>query len=320
MKKKHLDLLICPKTHQDLRLVDPVFDGDVIVSGYLKSDAHTYPIRNGIPRFVENQGYSENFGWQWNKWARVQFEDENTGRPMEGHTRTMFKNITDLSESKLQGKTVLDIGCGPGRFVDMVLEMGGIPVALDYSTAIDAAKNNFAKSKSDEILFVQGDALNLPFRNESFDYSYSIGVLHHTPDPKRGVDEAFRVTKTRGEFAISVYSKVGFYTFPSVQVWRTFFKALWPLFGHYPPLIYANVVGRLNHYIRKVSRPLSLPIRLFFPSITLADVRWSVLDTFDSITPSYQSGHSVYEVYSWFVSSGFSTIRVAAWENIIGQK
>lgn len=319
MKKKYVSFLKCPITGEDLLLNEIKCQGDEVITGTLRSSTQTYDITNGIPRFVKNEGYSDNFGWQWNKWARVQFEKDNIGRPMAGHTTDMFKKITELNERKIKDKVVLDIGCGPGRFVDTSLLLGaGLVVAIDYSSAIDAAKNNF--SNSDKILFVQGDALNLPFKDCMFDYAYSIGVLHHTPNPEDGVNEAFRVIKEKAEFSVAVYSKGGFYDFPPVQLWRRFFKLLWPFLGHYPPYLYSQFFGRLNHYIRKLSRPLSLVIRLFFPSITLGDVRWSVLDTFDSVTPSYQSAHTVFEVYEWYRNTGFKKIRVAAWENIIGQK
>ena len=82
---------------------------------------------------------------------------------MEGYTKNMFEKITELSSSKIKDKIVLDIGCGAGRFVDIVLEKGGIPVAIDNSNAIDTAKKNFA-NYSNKILFIQADALNLPLK------------------------------------------------------------------------------------------------------------------------------------------------------------
>ena len=318
MRQTHLELLKCPKTGEDLVLEVFQSNGEDVIDGVLKSSQYEYKITNGIPRFVEDEGYSGNFGWQWNKWARIQFEDENVGRPMAGHTTNMFQKITELDKDKLDGKVVLDIGCGPGRFVDVARSMGADVVAIDYSSAIDAARENFSDDHSN-ILFVQGDALNLSFKDNVFDYSFSIGVLHHTPDPYKGVEEAFRVTKPQGEFAISVY-RGGYYSSPTVQIWQKLFKASWPFFGHRLPYLYSQTVGRVNHYLRRVSRIGSLAVRIFFPSVTLPDVRWSVLDTFDSITPSYQSAHNVYEVYKWFQKAGFKDIRVAAWENIIGRK
>ena len=82
---------------------------------------------------------------------------------MAGHTTKMFKSITELTNDKLQDKIILDIGCGPGRFADVSRTLGAkLVIALDYSTAIDAAKENFKDAKG--IFFVQGDALNLPFK------------------------------------------------------------------------------------------------------------------------------------------------------------
>jgi ubiquinone/menaquinone biosynthesis C-methylase UbiE len=87
----------------------------------------------------------------------------------------MFKNITKFSKKKLNGKIVLDLGCGSGRFTDVAVGMGALVITLDYSFAIDAAKSNFLK-KGSNILFIQGDALKLPIKEGTIDYCLSIGV------------------------------------------------------------------------------------------------------------------------------------------------
>jgi ubiquinone/menaquinone biosynthesis C-methylase UbiE/uncharacterized protein YbaR (Trm112 family) len=320
MKYEYLNFLKCPITEEDLEMEVHEEKAGEILSGKLFSSKAEFPITNGIPRFVKDQGYSDNFGWQWNHWAKVQFESENIGRPMAGYTSKMFQSITELTREKLQDKTILDIGCGPGRFTDVSRTLGAkLVIAIDYSSAIDAAKDNFEDTTG--IFFVQGDALNLPFKEGLFDFAYSIGVLHHTPNPIKGVQEAARVLQQGGELAISVYKKGGYYDFITVQMWRKLFKMLWPIFGHRLPYLYSQIFGRINYYICRSSRALSFPIRLIFPSVvTLQDLRWSILDTFDSVTPSYQSTHTVYEVYRWFKETNFKYIKVAAWENIIGTK
>ena len=90
MKAWHLDLLRDPVTKGELKLEVTLADGDEILEGVLRSEASAYRVSGGIPRFVENEGYSANFGWQWKKWAKVQYESENVGRPMEGWTETIF--------------------------------------------------------------------------------------------------------------------------------------------------------------------------------------------------------------------------------------
>ena len=318
MHKKFIKILRDPLTGEDLELIVNEENSSEVLSGKLVSSSNTYEISNGIPRFVKDEGYSDNFGWQWNKWARVQFEDENIGRPMEGYSKNMFSTITEFNKREIQNKLVLDIGCGSGRFADIVSTMGGTTIALDYSNAIDAAKDNV---NNKNVLFIQGDALSLPIKNEVIDFSYSIGVLHHTPNPKKGVEEAYRVLKKDGIFAISVYSKQSLYTFSSVTFWRRVFKGMWPLLGHYPPLIYSRIFGTLNHYLGLISKYLTYPIRLFFPTMVLSDIRWSILDTFDAVTTSFQSGHTIYEVFNWFSSSGFKEIKPGNWRvNLIGRK
>jgi SAM-dependent methyltransferase len=307
MKDYHLTLLCDPNTGEDLTLSDPVYEDEEIISGYLISSTGRYPISRGIPRFVSDEGYSDNFGYQWNRWARVQFEDRNLGRPMQGHTTRMFETITGFSKSSLCDKYLLDIGCGPGRFTDVAVRMGARVVALDYSYAIDAAKDNF-NGKSDDVLFIQGDALRLPLKENSMDCSFTIGVLHHTPSPSMGVSEAYRVTRKGGQFAIRVYGADGFYTFPNVRFWRSLFLMLKPYFGLYPPLLYSYIFGTIGFVLGKIWLPLSYPLRILFPTVWLEDYRWTILDTFDAIVTTHQSGHKPQEIDSWLRAAGFSEI------------
>lgn len=94
MKAWHLGLLRESKTRSELTLEIVSADGDEILEGFLRSDNSEYRVTNGIPRFVENEGCSANFGWQWKKWVKVQYESENVGWPMEGWTDNMFFKAT----------------------------------------------------------------------------------------------------------------------------------------------------------------------------------------------------------------------------------
>jgi len=61
-------------------------------------------------------------------------------------------------------------------------------------------------------VFSEGDALNLGFGNMEFDFVYSMGVIHHTPNPQRAIDEIFRVLKPGGQAKIFLYRR------PSLKV------------------------------------------------------------------------------------------------------
>jgi SAM-dependent methyltransferase len=234
---------------------------------------------------------------------------------MEGHTGRMWQTICGLGaktdDSALDGNLVLDIGCGPGRFIEAARNRGASVIGIDFSVAADAAARNFTNDHN--VCIIQGDALNLPFAAEVFDAAFSIGVLHHTPNPPGGVVEAYRVLKRTGWLAISVYGKTGYYKYPNVQAWRKVFAALWPYFSYRPALIYTYLTVTLLGPISAISRTLGRLFKIPFPFISMPDRNWSLLDTFDSITPSYQSGHESYEVFTWFKNSGFRDIEPTNW-------
>lgn len=165
MHPKFLNILCCPRTGASLNLkVDEALADGSIGRGTLVTDSgeHSYPILKGIPRFVDKEVYAQSFGYEWQKWSRVQFEAENVGGPMAGHTEKMFDATTGFSENVLKDKLVIEFGCGPGRFLDIVRRRGGIAVGLDMSMAVEPARQNF--SGDTDVLIVQGDILNPPFK------------------------------------------------------------------------------------------------------------------------------------------------------------
>jgi len=313
MHVQFLKYFVDPTTREPLRLEHESQSGDIIESGYLVSSTNRYPIIRGVPRFVESINYSKSFGWQWKEWPRVQFEAENIGKPMEGHTRRMWERIVGYHECSLDlaGQAIVDIGCGPGRFIDIARSRGAKVIGLDYSNAVEVAHENFIHDP--DVCIIQANALQMPIKSGSVDGAYTIGVLHHTPDPEAGVKEAYRVLASGKWFSICVYGKGGYYDFPTVQAWRRLFNLLGQFMGHTPPLIYTYFTVYLFRPIARLFPTLGKAIRLVFPFVNLPDKNWSLLDTFDSITPSYQSAHESYEVFSWLKRSGFHEIEPTNW-------
>ena len=181
MKNEFLDLLRCPQSGQCLKLADFKCKDDCIQSGWLVSQdgRHRYPIRNGVPRFVPESNYADNFGIQWNKFSNTQL-DSHSGHPVSA---ARFWNETSWKPGDLAGKWILDIGCGSGRFAEIALLAGAKVVALDYSSAVDACYANLKHHPDFHI--VQGDIYALPFVKGAFLFAYSLGVLQHTPDVER---------------------------------------------------------------------------------------------------------------------------------------
>jgi SAM-dependent methyltransferase len=101
------------------------------------------------------------------------------------------------------GKLGLDAGCGMGRHIYYAAEFGADMVGIDLSSAIDATYQNVKENP--RIDLVQCDIYNLPFKPNTFDFVYSIGVLHHLPNPEKGFGRL--VDATRTSVFIWVYSK-----------------------------------------------------------------------------------------------------------------
>ena len=173
-----VSLLRCPVTHQRLRLEEIESDGRgrsrlALVS---EDERNHYPVCNGIPRFVPESNYADNFGMQWNHFRKTQL-DSHSGHPISSER---FWKATGWRPQALEGKWVLDAGCGAGRFAEVALGAGANVVALDYSSAVDTCHANLKHHPNLHV--VQGDIYALPFAPETFDFVYSLGVLQHTPD------------------------------------------------------------------------------------------------------------------------------------------
>lgn len=313
MHPSFLKNLADPLTKEPLELQARQWNGEFVHEGALVSRTHSYPIVRGVPRFAGHKGdagYTTSFAFQWSRWPRVQFESENIGGPMEGHTLRMWERITSVVDKDLHGATIGDFGCGTGRFVEIVRRKHGRVIGLDLSNSVDIAHFNFEGDPN--VMICQADVLHPPLREESLDGAFSIGVLHHTPAPRRGFEKLVHCVKSGGWIAMSVYGKGGYYDFPSVRLWRWVFRALRPVFGHYAPLAYTYATTRMLRPL--VGVPLiGVALRGLFPFVKLPDIRWSLLDTYDSVTPVYQSAHTANEVREWFRECGLANISASDW-------
>lgn len=321
MQARFVDILCCPKTGAALTLeVQEEFSDGSVKTGALRtaSGEHSYRIVRGIPRFVDEEQYSQSFGYEWRKWSRVQFESENVGRPMAGHTEKMFDAITGFSADVVKDKIVVEFGCGPGRFLDIVRRRGGIAVGIDMSMAVEPARENFAGDAN--VLIVQGDILNPPFREGVFDAGYSIGVFHHTPDPALALKKLSTAVKPNGSVACCVYPKDGLYDYPAVASFRKIHNAVRPVLGNKPALAYSYFSAYVLHptfsWLRKSWRGARLVEYLeknVLVSVNIPDPKWRVLDVFDAITPFFASTHTSEEVESWFRNANCHTLNPRPW-------
>lgn len=321
MHPRFVEILCCPATGESLNLeVEEVSARGSIERGFLvnESGTHRYPIVRAIPRFVSQEVYAGTFGYEWQRWSRVQFEAENVGRPMAGHTTKMFDAITGFSAGALENKLVVEFGCGPGRFIDIVRQRGGTAVGIDLSIAVEPARQNFRDDP--EVLILQADILNPPFRKGTFDVGYTIGVLHHTPQPAEGFKSLASCVKIGGLVACTVYPKEGLYALNSVHRLRRIYHGSKKFLGNKGALIYSYFSAYILYHIltflrrNKTTHDWSGWIETeYLVNLNIPDAKWRVLDVFDAITPFYASTHTPEEVTAWFVEANCTGVVQRPW-------
>lgn len=297
MKLTALKVLVCPSCKSTLSLTKDAEQGSEIMSGILKCSAceRQYPVVRGVPRFVNAESYAQSFGRQWNWFKAVQLDSQNGTQKSD----RALAAATGWNDSQYAGALLLDAGVGAGRFAECAAKKGAEVFGVDLSSAVDAAFANIGHL--DNVHIVQADIFAMPFRPATFDLAYSIGVLHHTPDPRAAFDRVATAVKPGGSLAIYVYDRYG-----------VFFSDLW-----------RKVTTRLPHRVMAVLTLAAIPLYYIYripvvgkvlqnvaPISLSSDWRERWLDTFDWYTPPYQFKYLYPEIYRWFTENRFTDINI----------
>jgi len=296
MKKHLVEYLCCPECRQELALT--ILEGkEEILEGELRcSEHHVFKIIRGIPRFVESDHYSRSFSFQWNRFSHIQLDSFNNTKESE----QTFLEKTGFRLAELKGKLILDAGVGAGRFSDVASAFGAEVIGVDLSLSVEASYKSIGSRPNVHI--VQADIFHLPFKEQIFDFIFSIGVLHHTPNTKEAFLALVPHLKTGGEIAIWVYDS---YT-PFKKITDGIRK------------ISTRLPKRIVYYSSTISIPLYYlkPFRKIFEGVFRLCMhknwRWRWLDTFDYFSPRYQWKHTYPEVYSWFIETHLQEIAPLA--------
>src|SRR5260370_11768583 len=132
MHQSFVQLLACPVCKGDLHLESASPAVQTIEEGNLICDnGHTFPIARGIPRFVASDGYAANFGFEWNLHNKTQLDTAT-----ERESEETFHIKAGFEPRDVDGKLVLDVGCGMGRFTDGASRWGATVVGIDLTSAV----------------------------------------------------------------------------------------------------------------------------------------------------------------------------------------
>jgi SAM-dependent methyltransferase len=316
VKRALVDTLACPLSGDPLRL-ETAEDGDAVASGELVCDpcGARWPVRGSIPRLVpadieaQQRQTASAFGWQWQHFDELHPEFE----------AQFLDWIDPLGPEFFDGKRVLDAGCGTGRHAQFAARYGATEVvALDLSSAVEAARRNLAQF--DNVHVVQGDLLRPPFRTPEsgggFDLVYSIGVLHHLPDPHAGFRSLCRFLRPGGTIAVWVYGHEnnGFVRHVVEPVRRVSTKLSPPTLRALAFPLAAGFHGVAHGVYRPLHRTSlgrALPLSEYMSSVADFSFRQNYGIVFDQLvapTAAYVTGP---ELRRWFEDSGLEDVTIS---------
>lgn len=261
----------------------------------------SFTVRSGIPRFVPGSSYASAFGVQWNLFRRTQL-DSYTGTTI---SRDRLARCLGGSLGVVHGRSVLEVGCGAGRFTEVLLQAGARVFACDLSDAVEA---NLANCGGREGYFVcQADVLALPAAPRSFDFVVALGMLQHTPSPEATIAALAVMLNPGGVLVVDHYAPLENAAL-RLLAHLTPRAALRRVLLLLPPRAALRVATFSTNALLRAHRMLWQPgqlvrgarslLRLVSPVLDYYDrfpmlskdqlQEWARLDTFDALTDCYK--------------------------------
>ncbi len=326
--------MCCPSCKGELTLETKDSINGKIKTGSLTciSCSTKWPIKNFIPRFVDNGKYANSFGEQWKTFAKTQLDDVRT---KESELR--WQSEINWTKANLENKTIMEFGSGAGRFIDIVSKRNPkLAIGIDITDAVDASQENLGDR--DNVFFIQADFFELPIKDNAVDFAYSIGVLHHTPNPEEAFNKMVQKVTNEGNIGLCLY-EISLYHRPNrnsikvatmdllwaLNIWRCeFFRVFTIRIPNRIFLAYCKYFVPVLHYINKI--PILRYIRYLFPSTCYRNlgVEWSMVDTNDTYSTKIVHQYRHKDVFQWFMKNNLQDIIIhnsrAGWVSLTAGK
>jgi SAM-dependent methyltransferase len=316
MKRRLLEDLLCPLSSESLQLANGDADGEVESADLVCAGCgRSWEIRNGVPRLVptdlieQQRRTAAAFAFEWQHFTEMHPEYE----------AQFLDWLYPIGRDFFRGKRVLDAGCGTGRHAFFAAQYGASEVVgLDLSEAVETARRILSPFENTEV--VQGDLLRPPLRTAAkgggFDFVYSIGVLHHLPDPYEGFRSLLRFVRPGGTIAVWVYG------YENNGFVRNAVEPLRRVSTNVPPPLLRGLawpLGAAFHGLAKgVYRPLdgtaigaALPLNEYMASVANFSFRQNYSIVFDQLvapTAAYVKGP---ELREWFDENGLEGVVIS---------
>ncbi|WP_225931288.1 class I SAM-dependent methyltransferase [Leptolyngbya sp. 7M] len=188
------------------------------------------------------------FGDEWTRFDQSELDELE-------HQRLFDVYFDKFPWGKLPEKAVgFDLGCGSGRWAKLVAPRVGKLHLIDPSDAIEVARKNLVGHSNCE--FHRAGVGDIPLADESCDFGYSLGVLHHIPDTEAGLRKCVEKLKTGAPFLLYLY-----YAFDNRPAW---FRAVWRISD-----VFRRAISRLPHGARFVASQI-IAASVYFPLARLS--------------------------------------------------
>lgn len=304
MKLWLLKYVVCLYCKKKLDLEIYSRDEDEIIEGVLKCSCNkTYSIKNGIPRmlkeeFIKGEGIEKvkaktasSFAYEWKKFSKLH----------NLYEKQFLDWIYPVKKEFFKNKLVLDAGCGTGRHVFNSAKFGAKVIGVDLGDSVEVACKN--TKHMENVCIVQADIYCLPFREKTFDYAYSIGVLHHLPFPQQGFNSIIKFLKINGKISAWVYGREGNVLLRIADPVRKYFFSLLPLFIN---SLIAYLFALVVFPVAKMCSMLSEKNRRYIPQFDflkyLGDLNFTIIHSiiFDQMLAPIANYYTKEEFEKWF--------------------
>ncbi len=276
--------LVNPSTHNAL-----VARGDALYDSV--TDVRVAPVVDSLPRFCDmGAPEAESWAFEWNTWEHTLSDARSTG---DAKYREILSR-THFGELALEGRTILECGCGGGDDTEVLLRLPFSEVhAIDLSRAIDRAHRYL---KDERLVLSQASIYAIPYRDRAFDVVFCHRVLQHTPDPPRALRALCKKVKPGGVLFVHSYNKSWFYLMNYKYKYRFLSKRLPPGWIYALLQRYGRTLYRLTERMRTGNVVLQGLSWSFVPFDWVksygnmnAEQRLDLLKlvTFDALTPRY---------------------------------
>jgi SAM-dependent methyltransferase len=210
-----------------------------------------------------------------------------------------------MEVKEFEGKGVLDLGSGTGRWLRVFHELGARTIAaVEPSPALEVSRKNTVGLDNISYHNVTGDQLP----DGPYDYVFSYGVIHHIPDPDPVIKRAFEVLKQRGRLVIWLYGceNNGLY----LAFMRTLRLITVPLPDRGLDMLSGAMVPLVRIYSR-LSRVLPLPLRGYMRNFVDRVDDYVVKHViYDQLDPHYAKYYRRQEAIDLLEKAGFDDIQV----------